>query len=351
MNDVNLSIDGITKSYGELTALHPLSVDIAQGSYVVLLGPSGSGKTTLLSILGGFVPPTSGSLRVAGQDITRMPPARRPTTTVFQDYALFPNMNVAANVRFGLDARKVAAAEATRRVDDVLRLVGLQGYGERSIAALSGGQRQRVALARALAVEPEILLLDEPLGALDLQLRRQMQDELKRIQVQSGRTFIHVTHDQEEALALADVVAVMNHGRMEDLGPPERLYSRPASRFCATFLGESNLLEGTVRKVSVEHVQIETPFGPLLATGQASEGSRMTACIRPERLRLAVPGATALQGLRVIETVFQGTFVRVRVVNDHGDQLLAKLPPEQVPVLQETVSLSYEPAHASLIPT
>lgn len=350
MTNSSLSIDGITKSYGELTALHPLSVDIAQGSYVVLLGPSGSGKTTLLSILGGFVPPTSGSIRVAGNDITQMPPARRPTTTVFQDYALFPNMNVAANVRFGLDARKVAATEATKRVDDVLRLVGLQGYGERSIAALSGGQRQRVALARALAVEPEILLLDEPLGALDLQLRRQMQDELKRIQTQSGRTFIHVTHDQEEALALADVVAVMNHGRMEDFGPPERLYSRPASRFCATFLGESNLVEGAVRKVTTDRVQIDTPFGPLLATGNGSEGAKIIACIRPERLRIATPGAEALKGLRVVETVFQGTFVRVRVANDRGDQLLAKLPPEHAPALQDVVSLSYDPLHASLIP-
>src|SRR5690606_23935988 len=202
----------------------------------------GSGKTTILSMLGGFTAPSEGRVVIAGEDVTDLPPAKRPTATVFQDYALFPHMSVRSNVAFGLAMRRVAKAERSRRAEEMLRLVGLAGFGGRGIHQLSGGQRQRVALARAMAVAPKVLLLDEPLGALDLSLRRQMQEELVRLQKRLGTTFVHVTHDQEEAMSIADTVVVMNQGRIEDMGPPSRVYLRPASLFAATFMGESNVI-------------------------------------------------------------------------------------------------------------
>ena len=222
-----------------------MSLTIAAGSYTVLLGPSGSGKTTLLSILGGFLQPEQGRVLIQGEDCTRMAPAKRPTATVFQDYALFPHMSIGGNVGFGLRMQGVAKAEREAKARDMLGLVGLAQAFDKKPHQLSGGQRQRVALARALVVEPAVLLLDEPLGALDLKLRRQMQDELKAIQKRVGTAFVHVTHDQEEAMALADHVVVMNHGRIEDEGSPERVYGRPATRFTATFMGESTVVPGT----------------------------------------------------------------------------------------------------------
>ncbi len=211
-----IDIDGVSKLYGGFAALDRVSLSFKAGSFVVLLGPSGSGKTTLLSVLGGFTKPDEGRVLLDGADVTAMPPAIRPTTTVFQDYALFPHMTIAENVAFGLRMRKVDAAARSKRVAEMLALVGLPDAGARKPHQLSGGQRQRVALARALAVEPQVLLLDEPLGALDLALRRQMQDELKRLQKRIGTTFVHVTHDQEEAMAIADEIVVMNKGRIED---------------------------------------------------------------------------------------------------------------------------------------
>ena len=223
----HLAIEGVRKLYGEVVALDDVSLSVGSQDYVVLLGPSGSGKTTLLSVIGGFTFPTAGSIRIAGRDVTGLGPAVRPTTTVFQDYALFPHMSVERNIGFGLKLRRVAAKERHQRVERALDMVGLAGFGARGVHELSGGQRQRVALARALIVEPEILLLDEPLGALDLNLRRQMQDELLALQRRTGRCFVHVTHDQEEAMALASLIVVMNKGRIEDAGPPQRVYARP----------------------------------------------------------------------------------------------------------------------------
>jgi ABC-type spermidine/putrescine transport systems, ATPase components len=349
MSGSPIRLEGLGKRYQDLQALHPLDMEIPSGSYVVLLGPSGSGKTTLLSILGGFVQPSSGKVFIGGRDITDLPPVKRPTTTVFQDYALFPNMSVGANVRFGLDARRQPVDEKDRRVKQMLAMVGLNDHADRRIDELSGGQRQRVALARALAVEPELLLLDEPLGALDLHLRRQMQDELKRIQTQSGRSFIHVTHDQEEAMALADLVAVMSEGRLEDFGPPEQLYSRPATRFSANFLGESNLMEGRVSRVQDGITELETAFGTVRAQGQASVGEKACICVRPERLNLSVSDDADRIPFQVSDTVFQGTFVRVRIVSQGGTTLLAKVAPERVPQIGSFVQPTFDPAHASLV--
>ena len=236
----SVTIDRVTQTYGPAVALHDVSLSIEAGEFVVLLGPSGCGKTTLLNLIGGFNQPASGRILIGGRDMAGIDPARRPTTTVFQDYALFPHMTLADNVGFGLRMRGMGRAERRAKASEMLALVGLPGREDRRPHELSGGQRQRVALARALAVSPDVLLLDEPLGALDLKLRRQMQDELKAIQRKVGTTFVHVTHDQEEAMALADRIVVMSEGRIADLGPPREVYLRPKSLFSAAFMGEIN---------------------------------------------------------------------------------------------------------------
>src|SRR5262245_30217835 len=241
-----VTVESLSHRFGQALALDAVSLIIQPGSYTVLLGPSGSGKTTLLSILGGFLRPTAGRVLIKSEDCTTMAPAKRPTATVFQDYALFPHMSVGSNVAFGLRMKGVPKAERLAKAADMLKLVGLDQAFHKKPHQLSGGQRQRVALARALVVEPAVLLLDEPLGALDLKLRRQMQDELKALQHRVGTAFVHVTHDQEEAMALADHCVVMNRGRIEDAGPPERVYARPASRFTASFMGDSTAFEATV---------------------------------------------------------------------------------------------------------
>ena len=322
-----LTIEGVSKRFDNTVALDTVSADFSAGSYVVLLGPSGSGKTTLLSILGGFTAPSTGRVLLGGTDITHLPPARRPTATVFQDYALFPHMTVGDNVGFGLSVRGLPKAQIKERVLAALRLVGLDGFAARSITAASGGQRQRIALARALVIEPTVLLLDEPLGALDLSLRRQMQNELRRIQRAQGRTFVHVTHDQEEAMAIADVVVIMNAGRIEDMGPPQRVYERPRTRFAARFLGESSVLGGSLLDEAAAHV-----------------------ALRPEALVIGpVPtGARSLGDAVVEDAVYQGSFVRIGLRHASGERLLAKVDPRTlaggtVPAPGDTVSLSVLP--------
>jgi len=277
-----------------------------------LLGPSGSGKTTLLNILGGFVEPSAGRVLIGGEDVTRAPPARRPTTTVFQDYALFPHMTIGANVGFGLTMRKVPAAERHPRVEAALEMVGLAGVGGRRVHELSGGQRQRVALARALVVDPEVLLLDEPLGALDLNLRRQMQEELLHLQRRIGTTFVHVTHDQDEAMSVADTIVVMNAGRIEDIGAPDRIYLRPRTRFTATFMGETNILEGRAREGAGGRIVVETPFGALEVAGEAPAGATVHLSIRPEQIAAGPPGADSvvLGDLEIVERSFHGTHLK-----------------------------------------
>jgi spermidine/putrescine transport system ATP-binding protein len=305
MNDL-VTIEHLTRSFGTMTALVDVSLAIKAGSYTVLLGPSGSGKTTLLSILGGFLQPSSGRVLIKGEDCTLVPPAKRPTATVFQDYALFPHMSVANNVAFGLRMRGVARKPRTARALAMLDLVGLATQAHKKPHELSGGQRQRVALARALIVEPAVLLLDEPLGALDLKLRRQMQDELKAIQKRVGTAFIHVTHDQEEAMALADHVVVMNAGRIEDQGTPEKVYARPASRFSATFMGESTIIDG--HAIRPEHIEIVKSKGNL--------------------------GAAV-----VSDVVYQGSFKRV--LAKAGDTVfIARLAADAAVVVGQTVQLN-----------
>lgn len=285
MTDLAVDVRNVTHHYDSFTALDGVSLTVPTGSYTVFLGPSGSGKTTLLCVIGGFLVPQSGEVLINGQDMTEVAPAKRPTTTVFQDYALFPHMTIGANVAFGLRMRGVGAKERSNRAHRMLELVGLGGAQDKKPHELSGGQRQRVALARALAVEPSVLLLDEPLGALDLKLRRQMQAELKAIQREVGTSFIHVTHDQEEAMAIGDTVVVMSHGRIEDMGTPERVYLQPATLFTAGFMGQSSFLKGRVSEKKGGVIDIDTACGPLRLSAQDKRfeaGEAVVLSIRPE---------------------------------------------------------------------
>jgi len=326
---LHLEISNVSKHYRDVTALDDVSLAVEQGAYVVLLGPSGSGKTTLLSVIGGFTVPSTGKVAIAGRDVTDLSPAKRPTTTLFQDYALFPHMSVAGNIGFGLKVRGVGGASRERKVAEALDLVGLAGYGKRGIHEISGGQRQRVGLARALVVEPEILLLDEPLGALDLNLRRQMQDELLSLQRRTGRSFVHVTHDQEEAMALASLVVVMNKGRIEDAGTPKRIYERPMSLFTATFMGESTQIAGRVTGVAAPGwVAVDTAIGALRASSGPMSPTDVMLVIRPENIRTD-KAELALGSARIREATFQGAHYRVLAHSEQTDQeFVLRLPPD-----------------------
>ena len=346
-----VSIRNLSHAFGTLTVLHELSLDIQPGEYVVLLGPSGSGKTTLLSILGGFLLPTTGEVLIDGRDCTRTPPARRPTTTVFQDYALFPHMSVGANVAFGLRMNGVAKAERARQAREALAMVGLDQAFDKKPHQLSGGQRQRVALARALVMKPKLLLLDEPLGALDLGLRRQMQDELKAIQKRVGTAFVHVTHDQEEAMALADLLLVMQDGRIVDQGDPERIYTRPSTRFSATFMGENTLIDAEVTAVSGTAVTLGTALGTLTLDRPGVRKGKAVLTVRPENIRLgATPaGSVALGSGEVAESVFQGSYRKAVVRGGGGQDMLLKLAVDVPARIGERIEMHADPRHIGLL--
>jgi spermidine/putrescine transport system ATP-binding protein len=311
---------GVSKQYGAQTALLPTDLEIAEGEFFCLLGPSGCGKTTTLNLIGGFVNASSGEIYIRDERVDRLPPYRRSVNTVFQSYALFPHMNVRANVGFGLKMARVPAAESRSRVDDALRLVGLEEFGERLPGLLSGGQQQRVAVARALVNRPAVLLLDEPLGALDLKLRQRLQLELAQIHRDVGTTFVYVTHDQEEAMSMATRIAVMSNGRIQQIGTPSEIYYKPRSRFVADFIGESNFLE-------VEASRTE-PGIARLADGRAvpcslngSHGGRATLMVRPESIRVGDPQdapEASLRG-RIVQTSFLGSQTRIAVRCDAVD--------------------------------
>jgi putative spermidine/putrescine transport system ATP-binding protein len=311
-----LEVKAVTKLYSGHAAVRNVSFAVEDGEFVTLLGPSGSGKTTLLMLVAGFAVPTEGSIAVDGVDITAIPPERRDFGMVFQGYALFPHLTAAANVAFPLEVRGTPAAEVRRRVAATLELVQLSALARRRPAQLSGGQQQRVALARALVFAPKLLLLDEPLSALDKSLRADMQRELKDLHRRTGVTFLHVTHDQEEALAMSDRIVVLNNGAIEQIGRPRDLYRRPRSAFVASFLGDNNLVEGRVRSMGADGLGVEC-LGverrlPCPATVPVP-GTRVTLAIRPEHLvlaRRADPGAVAGT---VVATVFQGSREQVMV--------------------------------------
>ncbi|MFN8125047.1 MAG: ABC transporter ATP-binding protein [Candidatus Nanopelagicales bacterium] len=287
----DLYLENLTKSFGDFTAVDDLSLQVPQGSFFALLGPSGCGKTTTLRMVAGLEDPTSGRIRIGDADITYEKPYRRPVNTVFQNYALFPHMDIAENVGFGLKRRGVKNPE--QQVTEALELIQLANVAKRKPTQLSGGQQQRVALARAIVNRPAVLLLDEPLGALDLKLRRQMQLELKRIQTEVGLTFIHVTHDQEEAMTMADTVAVMNNGIIEQMGPPTELYESPNTAFVANFLGQSNLFPATVVEKNGDDLVLEDPDGrfhmPMTRVAPSvgtSPGTKVLVGVRPEKISI-----------------------------------------------------------------
>jgi spermidine/putrescine transport system ATP-binding protein len=280
----DVRLEGVTKSFDDVVAVDDLTVDVPKGSFFALLGPSGCGKTTTLRMIGGFEEPDAGAIFLGDQPVTGLPPHKRDVNTVFQSYALFPHLTIFENVAFGLRRRKIGGKQLEGRVHEMLGLVDLHGMDRRKPRQLSGGQQQRVALARALVNNPQVLLLDEPLGALDLKLRKQMQLTLKQIQHEIGITFIHVTHDQEEAMTMADTIAVMNGGKIEQLGPPEELYERPRTSFVARFLGASNLLPGTVEENG--RVRLRSGNVVQVSDGTAERGADVAVGIRPEKLRV-----------------------------------------------------------------
>ena len=329
MSDVRL--DNISKHFRETVAVESVSVTIEEGEFFSLLGPSGCGKTTTLRMIGGFEEPTNGRIFIGEADVTELPAYRRDVNTVFQSYALFPHLNVFDNVAYGLKRRKVDGAEIKKRVEEMLELVDLKGFGQRRIAQLSGGQQQRVALARALVNRPAVLLLDEPLGALDLKLRKQMQLELKRIQSEVGITFIYVTHDQDEAMTMSDRIAVMNAGRIEQLGSPRDVYEVPGTSFVASFLGASNLLGGRVESADGEFAKIRLDAGVTASVpaerlpGKA--GERVGVGVRPEKLRILPLDATSadansLEG-RVLQTSYTGVSTSYQVQTEDGSLVVA----------------------------
>jgi len=358
----SIELIDVRKRFGDVTAVDGLSLRVTRGEFLTLLGPSGCGKTTTLRLIGGFELPTGGEVRIAGEAMGQRPPYRRPVNTVFQHYALFPHRSVAQNVGFGLEMAGVAERERRRRVTEILELVRLPGLEHRRPAELSGGQRQRVAFARALVNRPAVLLLDEPLGALDLTLRQTMQQELKRLNREVGTTFVYVTHDQAEALTMSDRIAVMNAGRLLQLGTPEELYERPRDRFVAGFVGETNFLEATVLRVIGEEAEVDVAgAGQLrvrLSAGSPPDG-RATLAVRPEQLALAadVPRDRATEW-----NALEGTVDDVAYLGGHS-RYLVRLPTggmitvrrqnrvwrESEPTPGEPIRVVFDPAAATLL--
>ncbi|MBN9038321.1 MAG: ABC transporter ATP-binding protein [Rhizobiales bacterium] len=329
-----LSLRNLVKRYGKVTATDSVSLDVEAGEFVSLLGPSGSGKTTLLMLLAGFETADSGEIRLHGRDISRVPPNKRDIGMVFQRYALFPHMTVAQNVAFPLRMRGVAKAEQERRVKAALDMVELREHLDRVPAQLSGGQQQRVALARAIVFEPGILLMDEPLGALDKKLRKHMQVELTELQHRLKATVIYVTHDQEEALAMSSRVAIINEGRIEQLSTPRDLYDRPASPFVGDFIGDINLFDAKVEEMQSGACAVATPFGRLLGTpvGPAAlaPGAAVRVGVRPERLSVderPTGGVAPAHPATIRHTIFNGNNVAVHMTMADGQELWATVSP------------------------
>jgi spermidine/putrescine transport system ATP-binding protein len=331
----------VVKEFPELRAVDGISLEIPRGSFFALLGPSGCGKTTTLRMIGGFEEPTSGQILLADRDVVGLPPYKRDVNTVFQSYALFPHMTIGENVAFGLERRKIPKSEIRTRVSEVLELVDLAGREKRKPTQLSGGQQQRVALARAIVNNPRVLLLDEPLGALDLKLRKQMQLELKRIQNEVGITFVHVTHDQEEAMTMADTIAVMNQGKIEQLGAPNDLYERPRTAFVAGFLGKSNLLNGTVAGDGV----VRLGDGTEVRAGTTGAQGAVSIGVRPEKISLGGQGANRLAG-KVKEAAYIGVATEVVVATPVGELTVFHQNVEAggvVPPLGSEVTITWSP--------
>jgi spermidine/putrescine transport system ATP-binding protein len=364
--EADVRLERVTKRFGDFTAVDDLSLDIPHGQFFSMLGPSGCGKTTTLRMIGGFEAATAGTIFLGDADVTDLPPFRRPVNTVFQNYALFPHLDVFENIAFGLRRRKTSTKEIQHQVAFMLKLVDLQGYEKRKPNQLSGGQQQRIALARALINNPDVLLLDEPLGALDLKLRKQMQVELKRIQSEIGITFIFVTHDQEEAMTMSDTIAVMRHGKIEQLGAPEELYERPTTEFVAGFLGVSNLLVGELVGGDDRFADVRLTDGSVLrAPASGMNGSRQVRIgVRPEKLRVLAlhgdgtsttdDGTNAIEGV-VLDASYIGVSTQYLVETKDGHKLTVYAQNLETSGASEAladgqrVKLTWKPQHTFVI--
>lgn len=345
-----LQIQNVTKTFGASAALKGVSLDVLEGEFLTLLGPSGCGKTTLIRIIAGFETPTSGEAKIDGQSILSAPPYRRPLGMVFQNLALFPHLTVAENIGYGLRMRRETSAGIRGKVERSLAMVGLEGYGARYIGQISGGQKQRVALARAIVMEPRVLLLDEPLGALDMKIRRQMQTELKLIQEKLGTTFIFVTHDQEEALTMSDRVAVFRNGLIDQVSDPATIYENPQTRFVAEFVGDTNFFEGVVQAGATRLDCAELGCGFDLPGTRFSAGSAVGVSLRPQHLKLAPAGSARLQA-RVERRVYAGQNTRVWL-QAGARTLIADWPAQAglpLPGQGETVGLTWDDSRISVV--
>jgi spermidine/putrescine transport system ATP-binding protein len=349
MTEYDVSIRNVTKRFGAMTAVDAINLDVPRGHFVTFLGPSGCGKTTTLRMIGGFEFPDSGEISIRGEVMGNRPPHQRDTSMVFQSYALFPHMSVADNIGFGLRERKVSKRQVAERVQEMLALVELPTYGSHKPRQLSGGQQQRVALARSLVVEPTVLLLDEPLGALDLKLRRQMQIELKHIQQRVGITFIYVTHDQEEALTMSDMIVVMNAGRVEQEGSAEEIFERPKTRFVASFMG-AQMLEAQVVDGDSTSTRLRIGSGEVTVPGAVARSGQVAVVIRPEKVRLDAPDGMPAT---VRDCVYKGAVMSYRLALEDGTELTADVAhdnPAHRHSTGEPVSVGLRPEDLVIIP-
>ena len=361
MPEIDVRLDRVSKLFGDAAAVDDLSLDIQEGEFFSMLGPSGCGKTTTLRMIGGFEEPTYGTVYLGGRDVTTLPPYKRDVNTVFQSYALFPHLNVYENIAFGLRRKKVDKGDIDKRVRDAMTLVDLIGFESRKPPQMSGGQQQRVALARALVNHPKVLLLDEPLGALDMKLRKQMQLELKSIQQEVGITFIYVTHDQEEAMTMSDRLAVMRHGKIDQIGPPEAVYETPATEFVAGFLGASNMLDGEVKETNNGRTTIALSTGGTVTTNTSGVPAGITTVrvgVRPEKITIVPDDGNApadrntVTGLLRMST-YIGVNYQYKVEGPGGNELtvyVQNLGSEgSQPVPGQRVRLEWLPEHTFVV--
>ncbi len=349
-----VELDHLTIRFGNFTAVKDVTLDIKGGEFFSFLGPSGCGKTTILRSVSGFLDPTAGTVKIGGEDMTGKGANQRPTALIFQNLALFPLMTVADNITYGLRVRGVSKADRMKRADALLDLIALPGQGEKLVTELSGGQKQRVAIARALAVEPKVLLLDEPLSALDLKLRQHMRNELREIQKRVGITFIYITHDQGEALTMSDRIAVMNAGEIEQVGDGKAVYDNPQTAFVASFVGENNPFQGTVTKADARSAVIETAFGPLRGKNPTGlkTGSKATLFVRPELMQLGKGQSDNSMKSEVLNVAFEGNATHLFLKGATKKNIIVTLGRHgggSVPNQGEVAALNYDPDHATIL--
>jgi spermidine/putrescine transport system ATP-binding protein len=350
-----IDLENVVCDFGRFRAVDNVNVSIQPGEFFSFLGPSGCGKTTILRMISGFIEPTQGTIRIGGKDMKGQRPNQRPTALIFQNLALFPLMPVWENISFGLEVRGIDKAKRRARAEELLDLVELPGAGDKMVSQLSGGQKQRVAIARALAVEPQVMLLDEPLSALDLKLRQAMRAELRAIQKRTGVTFIFITHDQGEALAMSDRVGVMSQGKLQQVAGPRDIYNNPVNGFVASFVGENNILTGAVSAPSVGFATMDTPHGRFRARiADGVSGAGVKLYVRPEHMRFADQAGTENSvAVTISDVAFEGNFIAVQAISDSGMHVLSELRNDGSVVIPEIGAkrhVSFDAAHAAILP-